>query len=133
MPPLPPAPRPRPDLWAAQRVPITFSDGKVHWLEALVYGRFAVHKCANCDCGKWALTSISSGVVVVYTRTEGDAMLCGEFLWGRFCLAFREDSREKILARLPEWVRVWGLDCFRRCEYADPAVYEPPPDGQHSL
>lgn len=90
-------------------------------VRAVVHGKFAVHQD---DRGLWVLTSVATGWAAGYYHQEADARRVGEYLWDRWCLAFSQPTKDKVLEKLPAWARAWAIACHRTHAWIEPSPYE---------
>lgn len=105
------------DLWQQRqvKVPIYLMPDRVPMnrdekVDGLVYGQIWVHPTVNGG-KRWAVTAGTVGEIIVLVDEMEDALIIGEYLWGRHFRAFRETDRESIKAGLPQSVVDWLYRC----------------------
>ena len=119
------------DEWRVEKVKIMadFSPGVARQVEvdALVLGTLAFHRAITDDPVKkhcLAVSSINSGDHIVLVKTEEDAVKVVETLWEAASDAFELPTRERIVERLPAWVKPWIRECRVRVAWVDPATHK---------
>lgn len=91
-------------------------------IKGVVHGSFSVHEEED---GGWTLSHLPTGLRVLTVKTVKDAKRIGEYLWRRFCLAFREKNKEDVKRKLLPWVEGW----LKRIDKETEAWIDPQAEG----
>lgn len=99
--------------------------GKPFEAEGEVLGDFGVRvERDDKEPDLWFLESLSARQTVCRLSSQGDARAVGEVLWDECRVAFRERTKEEVLALCPGWVRPWVLECLRTGRFVDPGPFK---------
>lgn len=92
--------------WEQKLVRIPGANGASIKVEASVIGTLAVHvHIAHSD--RYTVTHLPTGCSIIHVSVESDGMLIAEDLWNNCCLAFRQETKEGVLAKSPPWIKTW--------------------------
>lgn len=108
--------------WKPGKVRVVTDEEEESYFDGLILGGISVRQ-GIANPSQWYVASQTAGLLICTVSSEEDAKRIGEYLWGKCCLAFREQTVEKITARLPLWVKPWVRECRKRKGWVDPTPF----------